>query len=445
LDGVVRKVTEYPQAAHFRVFGHTSGGNRWALAGGFFAACLWLTAPVLADDAADDAAARYLRNFETADQYWDTIERIEGEHSPYSTELADLYLSLGRTLLDSEQLEEARDALQRGIQVIRVNYGLKATEQVDFLYTIAEIEQRLEGWDAAEKVIRQIHLINQQGFADDNEHLLPALEQVYAWYSVHRPMDSPESRYADMDRFNALAQEMALITEQEKGIEHPDTTAIFRTIGQIHYKIIDYFLGDGTKYEPELVVFTGISAPRQKNKSVSMDNLYDTGTEALQRFIESVEQRADLPAVELAEAFAQVGEWYLINGKTSKANEEFEKAYRTLLEDESTSGLAAAYFANPTPARLLDPDHDLGGYPRAEPEGEFLELSINVNRLGEVTRVDVLDAPEIADKGRLRSLLQELRDERFRPALLDGQPVRTREFIWRYPIDIDELIPEVDA
>jgi hypothetical protein len=149
--------------------------------------------------------------------------------------------------------------------------------------------------------------------------------------------------------------------------------------------------------------------------------------------------------VELAEAYAQLAEWYLINGKTHKAEDEFEKAYRTLLENESTSELAAAYFADPTPARLLDPGHDLGGYPRAEPEGEFLELSINVNRLGEVTKIDVLDAPEIADKGRLRALLQELRDERFRPALLDGHPVRTREFLWRYPIKIEELMPEVDA
>jgi tetratricopeptide (TPR) repeat protein len=433
-----RKVAAIVRESPFYPVSYGKAAAGWTLFGVIVMACLLSSGYSWA---VDDTAI-YVPYLDTADQYWETIERIESESSPYSSELADLYLSLGRSLLENEKLDEARDALQRGIQVIRVNYGLHAAEQADFLYTIADIAGKLGGREEAEKVVEQIRFISEKSYAEDYEHLLPALERIYDWYSVHRSLDLPTSRYEDMERFNTLAQEMARINEEQKGFNHPDTAASYRTVGQVHYKTVDYFLGSDTKYEPEVVVFTGISAPKQKNKPVSVKDIFKTGTEAMIKFTESVAQAENLGPLEQAEAFAQLGEWYFMIEKRNDADESFRLAYQILLHNEATSQMAGAYFAQPVPARILAQTDELTGDPGQNAAYGVLRVSMNISRAGEVYGVEVLDYPESMDKKQVRALVQEIRRQRFRPRLVDGQPQKTMDFVWNHAIEPPEIDPE---
>ena len=49
------------------------------------------------------------------DEYFNAIDRVEGEYGPYATELSDLYLGLGQALLNTEDYEQALDAFSQDL------------------------------------------------------------------------------------------------------------------------------------------------------------------------------------------------------------------------------------------------------------------------------------------------------------------------------------------
>ncbi|MBT8064613.1 MAG: hypothetical protein KJN94_06305, partial [Gammaproteobacteria bacterium] len=76
----------------------------------------------------EEQVAAYQPPHDPADDYFDAIDRIEGDLGPYATELSDLYLGLGQALIKNGDFEQARDAFHRGVMVERVNSGPNSPE-----------------------------------------------------------------------------------------------------------------------------------------------------------------------------------------------------------------------------------------------------------------------------------------------------------------------------
>ena len=131
--------------------------------------------------------AVYVSPSEPANEYLDAIDRIEAEYGPYATELSDLYLGLGQTLMNSGDYEQARDAFHRGVMVVRVNSGPNSPEQTNHLYMLANIEILLGELKAADEVLHNIYFINSNYYGEDSPEMLPVLERIYQWYLVTRP------------------------------------------------------------------------------------------------------------------------------------------------------------------------------------------------------------------------------------------------------------------
>lgn len=370
--------------------------------------------------------------------YLDAIEQVETEGGAYSPALSDLYLGLGQTLLENLEFDRARDAVHRGVLVTRVNFGPNSPEQTNSLFLIADIENRMGDWDKAVDVLDSIYHINAEHYGPADANLIPVVQRMFDWYMALRPLDSPLARYMDFERSRRLAERLALLTEHNLGLGDPQTSAAYRTLGQLHFLTVRYVLSKGISVEPGVVIATGVMHQNLDVEQVSVRDHFIEGRDAFTRFVDSVAADANTTPVVHAEALSQLGDWYLVFNKHRTARELYEEAYRMLVEAEGSTELANAYMGTPTPLRFLNVPVDGAWDQPAQEEGFGVDVSMTVTRNGDLRYVEILDPPEDLTEDQMWEVRQKLRATLFRPGLVNGEVVDTENYVWRYTLPSPE-------
>lgn len=387
-----------------------------------------------------DAEPAYVPVMDQVNEYLFAIDRAEANSNAYSPELADLYLGLGQSLLQRQEFENAKEAFQQGMQIVRVNFGLNSPEQSNYLFWIANIESELGNRKDVDQVMENIYLINARNYGADAPEMIPVLDRMLGWYMNHRPLESPESRFADMERAELLAGRKAGILEKHHGLDNRQTAQVYRQIGQINWQTARYVLSQGMSIERGLVVAVG-SPPQNPNaRAVSVKSLVGNGRDAFAKVADSVNADQSRTQLERAEAIAQLGDWDLAFGRRRTAAESYEKAYALLAEDPDYSHLADAYFSAPTPVRFMQEDL----LPREPPAGKTsttVKVVMTVTEGGRPLNVDIIEPPEGFQASHVRSLKRMVSNMRFRPMLSKGSPVKAEDYIWYLPLDEAERSP----
>jgi tetratricopeptide (TPR) repeat protein len=381
-----------------------------------------------------DAEPAYVPVMDQVNEYLFAIDRAEANSNAYSPELADLYLGLGQSLLQRQEFENAREAFQQGMQVVRVNFGLSSPQQSDYLFWIANIESELGNRKEVDQVMENIYLINARNYGADAPEMIPVLDRMLSWYTNHRPLEAPESRFADMERAELLAGRKAGILEKHYGLDNRQTAQVYRQIGQINWQTASYVLSQGMSIERGLVVAVG-SPPQNPNaRAVSVKSLVGNGRDAFAKVADSVNADPSRSQLERAEAIAQLGDWDLAFGRRRTAAESYEKAYALLAEDPDYSHLADAYFSAPTPVRFMQEDL----LPRETPVGKTsttVKVVMTVTEGGRPLNVDIIEPPESFPADHVRLMKRMVSNMRFRPMLSKGSPVEAEDHIWYLPLD----------
>ena len=89
-------------------------------------------------------------------------------------------------------------------------------------------------------------------------------------------------------------------------------------------------------------------------------------------------------------------------------------------------------FSKPRPMEFTGFDWSLKD---GEPMDEghiMLDVSMTVTRVGEVRYVEILNPPESLSEDEIGDIRRTVRDTPFRPGVIDGKPVSTKEFIWQH-------------
>jgi tetratricopeptide (TPR) repeat protein len=371
------------------------------------------------------AGAHYVSPREPVNDYRDAIDRIEADSGPYATELSDLYLGLGQSLLDHGEYEQARDAFHRGVMVMRVNSGPNSPEQTNHLYLIANIETILGEPESADDVLQNIYFINSNYYGEANPEMLPVLERMYEWYVVARQLGSDDADYSDYERAIDLSKEMAEISEASNGMGHPTTAVAYRRLGEAQFQTVRYL----TKEETYVTITGGTLG-----QEASVTGHYDAAAKAFRKHLDALVATESTTPLEYAEALADVGDWYLALGRTRRARNFYEDAYQVLMQSEGHAELANSYLGQPKPVHFLYPQPAFLEDAPAELEELSLDISITVTSFGNVLNAEVLHPPEGIPPNRLEEIKKAVRETPFRPAMKAGEVVTTKDFVWRYVI-----------
>jgi tetratricopeptide (TPR) repeat protein len=384
-----------------------------------------------------EEVADYSFNQDPAIQYLDAIDNIEAEYGPYAMELLDLYQGLGQTLLKNGEFEQARDAFQRSVLMVRVNSGPNSPEQTNNLYKLADIATLLGELKAADKILHNIYFINSNYYGEESPELLPVLERMYQWYMVTRPPGSLALDYDDYDRIIEMTEEMARISEAAKGRNHPDTALAFRCQAEAQFQMARHLTGTGMSLPPASysILTTGNPTPL----SLESDPVYDhyrDGLRAFNNYLESILADESTTPLEHAEALADLGDWYLLFDKPRRSRALYEEGYQILTQSEQYAGLADSYMSHPKPVHfIINPLPDFLENAMTDLKEMSLDISITVTNFGDVHSIKVLKAPESLSKNDLKEIKMQMREIPFRPAMKEGEVVTTKDYIWHYAVE----------
>ena len=406
--------------------------QRWPLA---VLACA-LAAPQLSVTAlGQEPEGSYLPIPNPANDYRDAIDRIEGDYGPYATELSDLYLGLGQALFEGGEYEKALDALNRGIMVKRVNSGPNSPEQTNHLYLIANVETLLGNLDAADGALRNIYFVNAEHHGELSPEMLPVLERMYYWYLTTRPPGSDVSDYADYERSIDMAEQMVKISEPALGPADPVTAAAYRRLGEAQFQAVRYLLGQGMVLTMD--AYVAVSSRTLDSASVvkvPVGRHYDSGRKAFRQYLEALAQDPSKTPMDVAQAYADLGDWYLAVGKTRNAREHYEQAYQVLAGNAEYAAMAENYLGQPKPVHFFAPPPEFLSHLENPLPAMNLDISMTVTSYGNVRYAQVLNAPEEVPEDVLGDILRLLRETPFRPAMKSGELVTTKDFIWQFAI-----------
>ncbi len=378
----------------------------------------------------------YVSPREPVNEYLDAIDHMEAEYGPYATELSDLYLGLGQTLMNRGDYEQARDAFHRGVMVVRVNSGPNSPEQTNHLYLIANIELVLGNLKAADDILHNIYFVNSEYRGEDNPEMLPVLERIYQWYHVMRPPGSEDVDYVDYKRTIKLTEQMTRLNEAANGMEHPDTALAYRRLGETHFQAYRYLT---PTEEEEGNLFLGNEIPHTRGSLPDRPRKhYTAGRRAYDKYVEFVLANESSTPLEQADALADLADWCLVFEKSNTARNLYEQAYQVLAQSEEYAVLADSYMGQPQPVHFFKPQQrSLEDVPTELREMSF-DISMTVTSVGRLRFVEVLNAPEGTSKDDLREIKKLVLETPFRPAMKEGEVVTIKDFIWHYAIALQE-------
>jgi tetratricopeptide (TPR) repeat protein len=348
--------------------------------------------------------------------YMDAIEDIEAGHSAYSTELADLYLGLGKSLHTKREYQNARRAFQQGMQIERVNYGLNSLTQAPYLVSIADTESDLGNWEESQKALDNLYVINAKEYGENDLRMLPVLDQLLDWYMDSYKERTPKGGYSNLVISERIAARIYDVIATGMPLDDPQTPDRYRRLGYLQFFIANHIKQHGEPTESGLTISMAGSTGSRRDATTSHLH-FQRGKQALEKVIESLIEQSDSTEVDHALAIAELGDWYLIFGQRHSAAETYQLASDVLETAGNPEQARAELFSTP---RMISFSMDKEVQHKNDPKESQLELSMLISPYGVPVEIEVANAPQALTDKMLRDVRRELRDKRFRPKLVDG-------------------------
>lgn len=366
------------------------------------------------------------------DAYQDAIEDAESESGPYAIELIDLYFGFGQVLLEDGELEEALDAFQQTAIITRVNHGPHSLEQSDYLYSVAKTESLLGNLEPAISVIEYIYQIHAREYGENSAEMLPVIDEISEWYKEEKPLQALRSRSTDFQNRSFLAARKSALTAEQYGIGSLEAAKSYQLQGQTHFRSILYMFQTGEPPIPELVINAGGSGnPWVVERSIS--NHFRAGRTAYENAIKSWRQNPESTSLQVAEAIAQLGDWYLVLEQFRAAAREYKLAYEVLAADGENQALADAYFGVPAPLRFLRSEGSFARNLDPPTSEQPLQVVMDVSRNGRISDIEFRNVPSGESEEDIEKVRYRLERTRFRPAVIMGELSGAERFVWVPP------------
>jgi tetratricopeptide (TPR) repeat protein len=373
----------------------------------------------------DEAESGYVSPYNQVNEYLDAIDRVEAEYGPYATELSDLFLGLGQTLINRGEYEQARDAFHRGVLVVRVNSGPNSPEQTNHLYLLANVETALGQTETADKILHNIYFVNSEFYGRESLKMLPVLDRIYQWYQMTRPIGTPYARFSNYKKSIEISKEMVWVSGRALGEIHPETAAAFRRLAGAYFQTARFL--EEHYQVPEIYRTTDFTASQY----------YEAGTYNYRSYLEILRALDSTTPLEYAEALADLGDWYLLFEEAALSRSLYQQGYRILTDSKLPAAAIENYMNQPRPLYFFTDDMLMLPDEGAQASEELnLDLSITVTKYGDVREVEVVKAPRELSEDEIELIRDRLKSVRFRPAMKEGKIVTTRDFIWQHVIAV---------
>lgn len=344
------------------------------------------------------------------------IDEIRELNGNFADRLAEPYVVLGDAQLGLGEAEDAVVSFTSALTVTRMNKGLTSTEQITPLYRVAEALSVVGDYQNANVAQERAYAIMLNRLGGKNPQLLPSMLTLIDWYESNRRFSAAKILYIEAIQLakRAIPPDDVRQVELSRAFAEGMRNTVFPPMdGKTRYRSFDV---EVPGYEPPP---PGRSSPSS----------YALGQRALGNVVEFVESHASTDSESVALAKLNLADWHQLFGKESKATRMYREIWTDL---DSLPALRRSLFDEPELLYIRLPKFTS---PSETSKVGIVELLLTVSYRGTVTgRISqAVDPPNTSIEFRTRVAAREAR---FRPAIKDGKPVTTRQFllIHQYPL-----------
>ena len=349
--------------------------------------------------------------------YSEAIDRVEAQQSAYATELADLYLSLGRAYVDRQDYQKAIGAFTKGLQIERINHGLQSLSQRPYLLSLAETEGLRGDWKQSRSALNNLYQINRQNYDSLDPRLLPVLDDILHWLLKTHRQQPARTGYVSLITAERIGQNIDAILTSDLDADPQTASERYRQLAFLHYRIAEYISQYGDSNSSGISVTTTASLS-DNTQSTSSHMHYQRGKAALEKVVEYRVKQDPENIPQQALAVAELGDWYLLFDRRQSAKNAYKLALNTLKSGDQTH-TEVALFDQPTMI-AFSALHSIAKDVADQPQ---LEVTMTISAVGKISDIEVVSSEPILSQQQLKNLKRNLRSTRFRPKLADGIPV----------------------
>ena len=147
---------------------------------------------------------------------------------------------------------------------------------------------------------------------------------------------------------------------------------------------------------------------------------------------EESSSRADLAA-----AISNLGDWYVLFNQRRQARESYNVAWQILAELDNCDELIQQLFGQVVPIPTFGRPTHLGtappnNSPREGLRSAYADVIFDVSAMGGVRNLRMESESTEENSDQLSRLRREIRRSTFRPLIIEGQPVISRDHQFRY-------------
>jgi len=341
------------------------------------------------------------------------IARIERNSHRFNPDLVRPLTMLGDIEAGRGNYNQALDHYSHAVHVQRVSSGLVSPAQVEIVHREADVYRNLGDMKNANEREEYAYHVLRRAYAAYDENLLPGVYRLAEWYRATNNIYAARALYQ---------RSVDILTANGRG-DTPEAIPALEGLAMTYKleRFPPYMLGGSSTPS----TFVGVS---QFDAPLHIGD-FPRGEQALQQIVQINRNHGDDPLV-VAESVLNLADWFLLFDRSRRAYPLYEFAY-DLLEDAEGADVVS-YFAEP---RLLhfpaprDPSAPTLGSSE-EPVVGYVELRYNVTATGFVRSLKTqASQPEGMMDFRVR---KSLRASRYRPAIVDGVPIKTTGQIFRH-------------
>jgi tetratricopeptide (TPR) repeat protein len=347
--------------------------------------------------------------------YLSEVDRIEALSSAFDPQLAETYMNLGKSLIDDGNFLEAQDALKRGVQIERINYGLDSLSQTPHLLLLADLDYVLGNSKEAQKALENVYNVASKHYGSKDARMLPVLDQLLSWQTDRYQDSSSKGNFDHVIAAEVIALRIAKVVDSSVPLRDPRAPNYFRKLAAVQYLIANHIKRHGLPTDIGFEFTTGNSV-KAASPSAATHTYYRRGKAALLSRVNSIIQQENTDLLTQASAIAELADWYLIFGQRQQAASAYQVAFDTLKSEAISDQIRDEFFA--LPKKIDFPFADSNG----ATDQSTLEVSLWITETGRTKNIEILNPPDTFTEQDTKTVRSGLLKTRFRPRLIEGSP-----------------------
>jgi len=387
------------------------------------------------EDSVQDALARQ----RSIDAYTAAIAELEVGGGAYNAALAEELNALGLLLQQQEEHDEAVRLFDRSVHISRINSGLHSVGQVQAIENKLASLLAAQRWAEADATFDYLFYVQKRAYGDNDPRLLPTLDSIAQWNLRAFSMGHGEPLALRLSNAMQYYSAAARVLQINFGTKDERLVSYMRGIANSSYLMarnpdLQAALNDPQTRNTQTLLRDRLAQPR----AIGIQG-FTSGAQALIQILQhEIERRDD--ALAIAEAFANLADWYLLFGRGDEAEEQYMNAWRLLANQDNGDALLEAAFGRivrmPTfatdaqiDAQWLDSGDEA---PAQTLRFDYADVMFDVSSGGSVRNVRMITQETEENEIQLRKLRRMVRDSTFRPIIKGGVPQRSEDNVLRY-------------